>query len=77
MSSENTHTQPNLLDTISVARMLGISPHQMYRMRAKGEGPPFVKIGGVYRYRPETVQQWLAEQEATMKRAGESPAKAQ
>jgi predicted DNA-binding transcriptional regulator AlpA len=63
MSSENTHTQPKLLDTIEVARLLGISAHQMYRMRAKGDGPPVVKIGGVYRYRPEAVEQWLRAQE--------------
>ena len=66
---------PNRLrNTKEVARMIGTSYQRLSAMRRKGKGPAFIKIGGVYRYRPETVAQWLAEQEATMPRAGESSA---
>ena len=52
------------MDTKEVAHMLSISAFQLYRMRANGEGPPAIKIGRLYKYRPEAVQQWLREQEA-------------
>ena len=63
MSSEKTQMQQTLIDTKEVARRLDISTFQLYRMKANGEGPPAIKIGRLYKYRPEAVEQWLKEQE--------------
>ena len=63
-----------LLDTKEAAHRLGISYSQLSRMRLEGKGPPSIKFGKIYRYRPEAIERWLADQEATMKRAGESSA---
>lgn len=74
MSSEKTQLQQRLMNTKEVAHMLSISPFQLYRMRANGEGPPAIKIGRLYKYRPEAVQRWLETQEGIMHRAEESSA---
>jgi len=47
-----------------LAKVFGVSTATMYRMKEKGELPPHVKIGGQYRWMPETVNKWIAEQEA-------------
>ena len=52
-----------LLDTKEAARMLGVSYSQLSRMRLEGKGPPSIKFGKIYRYRPEALEQWLKEQE--------------
>ena len=70
----STQPQKLLLDTKEAARRMGISYSQLSRMRLEGKGPPSIKFGKVYRYRPETIEAWLAEQETIMKRAEESSA---
>jgi excisionase family DNA binding protein len=44
-----------------VAKWLGVSEDKLRRMRAKGLGPPYVKIDGVIRYDKQTVHQWWRE----------------
>lgn len=56
-----------LLDTKEAARRLGISYSQLSRMRLDGKGPPAIKFGKVYRYRPEAIERWLTEQESEMR----------
>ena len=33
------------------------------RRRREKVGPPFLQVGGVYRYNPVTVRSWVREQE--------------
>lgn len=63
-----------LIDAKEAARMLGISYFQLSRMRSEGKGPPAVKIGAHYKYRPQAIEAWILDQEQAMQRAGESPA---
>lgn len=47
-----------------VAEFLTVSQATLSRWRREKVGPPFVQVGGVYRYNPVTVRIWVREQEA-------------
>ena len=50
-----------LLTADDVATLLQISVHTLasWRRAKKEEGPPWVMVGGMVRYRSEDVQKWL------------------
>lgn len=52
-----------LLDSHEVAAYLKVSESTLSRWRSAGGGPPFVRLGGVARYRLAAVDAWLAELE--------------
>src|SRR5436190_23084782 len=47
-------------DTSELARRTKTSESYWNKMRVAGDGPPYVKIGKLVRYRPSTVDTWLA-----------------
>lgn len=51
-------TPTPLLDTKAAAEFLNVSTKTMERWRWTGEGPRFVKLGGV-RYRLEDLQEFI------------------
>lgn len=55
MISDNTH----LLDSPTVATLLGLARGSLANMRSRGEGPPFCRLGRAIRYRPEDVEAWV------------------
>lgn len=42
-----------------VARMLKISERTLHNWRAKKSGPPFIKLGAVYRYSKRSLEDWM------------------
>ena len=48
-----------LLTVKEIAEKLQVSEAQIYRMVKKGT-IPFVEIGGVYRFEPDTINAWIA-----------------
>jgi predicted DNA-binding transcriptional regulator AlpA len=52
---------PALLTEKQAAAYVGETPHQLYKRRSKGTGPPFVMFGARVRYRPHELKQWVAE----------------
>jgi transcriptional regulator with XRE-family HTH domain len=46
------------------AGALGVSEATLSRWRRGRVGPPFVAVGRLARYDPETVRRWVAEREA-------------
>lgn len=51
----------HLLHTEAVARLLGLSASTLRKMRSRGEGPAFVRIGRrSIRYRPADVEAYVA-----------------
>ena len=52
-----------LLDSREVAAYLKVSESTLSRWRSAGTGPPFLRLGGVARYRLDAVDRWLAELE--------------
>lgn len=56
-------SQP-LLSVDDLARLLRISRRSVFAMLAGGTAPRSMRIGGLRRFRRETVERWLAEKEA-------------
>jgi predicted DNA-binding transcriptional regulator AlpA len=52
----------NLLDEIAISKIFGRAIQTLQKDRLSGEGPPFIKIGRLVRYRPSDVQAWLDQQ---------------
>lgn len=51
---------PERLWTIQeTADHLQVSVKTLYDWRYRGIGPPGIKVGGLVRYRPENIEQWL------------------
>lgn len=50
------------LTTADVADALGLAERQVKRMRERGDGPPFSRIGRAVRYRREDVEAWVEAQ---------------
>lgn len=48
-----------LLDSREVAAYLKVSESTLSRWRTDRKGPPFVRMGGVTRYRCDAVDTWL------------------
>ena len=51
----------SLLMEEEVSHKLQVSLACLRRWRLQGEGPPYVKIGPMVRYRPRDVEEWLAK----------------
>ena len=49
-----------LLDSREVAAFLKVSESTLSRWRADRKGPPFLRVGGITRYRFDAVEAWLA-----------------
>ncbi len=52
-----------LLDTVQVANLYGVTPECMRRWRMTGAGPRFVRLGRAVRYRREAVEAFLTSRE--------------
>jgi hypothetical protein len=52
-------------DTEGTAGYLGVTAKGLRNMRYRGEGPPFVKVGSLVRYRMVDVDRWLDERMVT------------
>lgn len=51
-------------DVHNIAEVLGVSVATIYRWRSDGTPmPPAIKIGQAIRWRPETVEAWMADRE--------------
>jgi predicted DNA-binding transcriptional regulator AlpA len=53
-------THSPLIDEKQLCAELGISSVTSTKWRAKGAGPPFIKVGRLVRYRRADVEAWLA-----------------
>ncbi len=58
-TAEATAPVSPLLDSREVASYLKVSESTLSRWRSAETGPPFIKLGGIARYRLEAINQWL------------------
>ena len=49
-----------LRDSREIAAYLKVSESTLSRWRSAGQGPPFLRLGGIARYRIDAVDAWLA-----------------
>ncbi len=59
-TAPNDNTPNELLDEKRLCAELGISPVTATKWRRRADGPPFVKIGRLVRYRRADVDAWIA-----------------
>ena len=50
-----------LLTTNELAKFLDVAPYTIYLLRQTGQGPRYLKLGRIIRYKMEDVQTWLEE----------------
>lgn len=58
------------LDERQLCAELGISQVTTTKWRARAEGPPFIKVGRLVRYRRDEVDAWLASRTIGERRCG-------
>jgi len=64
MSTQTLRTKTRYLDINDLAEELGVSVATLYRWRSDGSDMPTgFKIGSQVRFRQETVDAWIEEQE--------------
>jgi hypothetical protein len=51
----------SLLTENQVSENLQVSLACLRRWRLRGEGPPYVKVGPLVRYRPDDLEGWVAK----------------
>jgi predicted DNA-binding transcriptional regulator AlpA len=56
---------PILLTPKQAARRLNLSVSWLAKRRLAGDGPPYIKLGGVIRYAEASLQQWMKGQQRT------------
>jgi predicted DNA-binding transcriptional regulator AlpA len=49
-----------MLKTKDAAERCGLSPITLSKLRCRGGGPTFLKLGKAVRYAPEAIDAWLA-----------------
>ena len=59
--SHNSTDLETAIDSRETARILGLSPVTLQQLRARGDGPPFFRIGRTVRYRLGDVIAWRDE----------------
>lgn len=62
-TAEATAPVSPLLDSREVASYLKVSESTLSRWRSAETGPPFIKLGGIARYRIEAINEWLQKLE--------------
>jgi len=60
LPAERTAEKHRRLRVPEAADYIGVSPDMLYRLRASGEGPPYIKIGHVLLYDTRELDVWLA-----------------
>lgn len=65
----------SLIDTAAVAKLLGLAPISLAKMRLRGNGPPYMQLGRAIRYSPSEVLAWARSR--TRRSTSEAAAMAQ
>lgn len=50
-----------LLDSATVAQIVGLAPATLVKRRLTGDGPPFVKLGARVLYPESELRDWIAK----------------
>ena len=57
--SHKENSMESFLNEIQVSEKIQVSLACLRRWRLRGEGPQYVKVGPLVRYRPEAIEQWV------------------
>lgn len=56
-----TDIKPIAVDEMAAANITGISVSSLQKMRVRGDGPPYAKVGNRVRYRIVDLEAFMAE----------------
>lgn len=56
-----TNLQPIAVDEVAAASITGISVSSLQKMRVKGDGPAYAKLGNRVRYRVSDLDAYIAQ----------------
>ncbi len=65
MASQDLEDRTTTLSPAEAARRLGLKESTLRNMRWRGDGPPFVRVGRLCRYRLVDLDRWLASRVRT------------
>lgn len=51
--------EPIAVDEQAASALTGVSVSSLQKMRMRGDGPPYVKLGQRVRYQPSTLREWV------------------
>ncbi|PCC49414.1 helix-turn-helix transcriptional regulator [Brevibacterium aurantiacum] len=64
MSENNSASlQPAVINDVQAAEYLGLTTSWLRNNRKSPSAPPFCKLGGRVRYRVESLNEWVRQQE--------------
>ena len=49
-----------LLTTSEAATLVGLSPNHLEKLRVRGGGPSYIKLGRQVRYEPQSIADWIS-----------------
>jgi len=61
MVIERARLTPEIMNTVQAAAYLGISRQYLEIARHKGNGPQYIKLARLVRYRKADLETWLSE----------------
>ncbi len=61
---QNIETRPRIMTVYEVSRYLRVHVSSVYRMLEVNKIPSF-KIGGLWRFRKDAIDKWIAQKEKT------------
>jgi predicted DNA-binding transcriptional regulator AlpA len=64
-------TIDQLLDTVEVARLLGVHPQTLAAWRSQSQGPRWIKVGRKVKYQPSDIDAWIGRNKHTSTRVSQ------
>ena len=52
---------PIAVDEKTAAALTGVSVSSLQKMRMRGDGPPYAKMGQRVRYQPDALRRWVEQ----------------
>jgi hypothetical protein len=65
IDADETETLKPLYTPSELAAFLNLEPQTIATWRMRGQGPPFIRVGSVIRYRRAEVESWLRSRSGT------------
>lgn len=59
--ADKRHPPVPLIETENAARLMGFHPNTLVKMRMRGDGPPFVRVGRGIRYRQRDLERFIEQ----------------
>jgi hypothetical protein len=56
---------PRLMTEQALSCLIEVSCSSLQKMRVRGDGPPYIKVGRLVRYDPDSARAWLASRVTT------------